>query len=216
MPHPPQPRLAALGAFYAIEKREGNDWRPIADLVSGPALGERVTWTREALSGRAGVDVEERVAASTASLGFFARLLSPVCGAVLLGVEAPQVDALWWQPADGGPLRLAADTWGEPDPAAVLSGVISPLVDRLADEHGVSTQVLWGNAASAAHGAVRMAVQADHSLGRRGLRLVERLFALPELAGTADLGPPFVRRSCCLYYRLPGGGYCGDCVLAHP
>jgi hypothetical protein len=23
----------------------------------------------------------------------------------------------------------------------------------------------------------------------------------------------FRRRSCCLYYRLPGGGYCGDCPL---
>ena len=216
MPHPAQPRLAALGAFYTVQEREGRGWRPVADLVSGAALGERVTWTREALSGRTGVGVEERVAASTASLEFFARLLSPVCGAALLDVEAPDPAALWWQPVDGGPLRLAADSWGAPDPAAVLSGVISPLVDRLAEEHGVSAQVLWGNAASAAHGAVRMAVQADRSLGRRGLQLVEQLFALPELAGTADLGPPFVRRSCCLYYRLPGGGYCGDCVLAHP
>ncbi|MEU7551440.1 (2Fe-2S)-binding protein [Streptomyces sp. NPDC044571] len=23
----------------------------------------------------------------------------------------------------------------------------------------------------------------------------------------------FVRRSCCLYYKVPGGGFCGDCVL---
>ena len=26
-------------------------------------------------------------------------------------------------------------------------------------------------------------------------------------------GPAFTRRTCCLYYRLPGGGLCGDCVL---
>lgn len=27
------------------------------------------------------------------------------------------------------------------------------------------------------------------------------------------LGVAFVRRSCCLYYQVPGGGLCGDCVL---
>ncbi len=26
----------------------------------------------------------------------------------------------------------------------------------------------------------------------------------------------FRRRSCCLYYRVPGGGICGDCVLRRP
>ncbi|MFI1618174.1 (2Fe-2S)-binding protein [Streptomyces lydicus] len=25
--------------------------------------------------------------------------------------------------------------------------------------------------------------------------------------------PAFARRSCCLYYRVPGGGLCADCVL---
>ncbi|MGW5694872.1 (2Fe-2S)-binding protein, partial [Streptomyces asiaticus] len=29
--------------------------------------------------------------------------------------------------------------------------------------------------------------------------------------GTAPLG--YRRRTCCLYYRVPGGGLCGDCVL---
>lgn len=27
------------------------------------------------------------------------------------------------------------------------------------------------------------------------------------------LGVAFLRRSCCLYYKVPGGGLCGDCVL---
>ncbi|ETB34971.1 hypothetical protein N602_27770, partial [Mycobacterium avium subsp. hominissuis 10-5606] len=33
-------------------------------------------------------------------------------------------------------------------------------------------------------------------------------------AGTVT-GPPldFRRASCCLFYRLPGGSVCGDCVL---
>ncbi|ETB50192.1 hypothetical protein O974_04420, partial [Mycobacterium avium 11-0986] len=31
----------------------------------------------------------------------------------------------------------------------------------------------------------------------------------------AVTGPPldFRRASCCLFYRLPGGSVCGDCVL---
>jgi hypothetical protein len=34
-------------------------------------------------------------------------------------------------------------------------------------------------------------------------------------AGTPGTGlPEFRRRSCCLYYRVPGGGLCGDCCLA--
>jgi ferric iron reductase protein FhuF len=26
----------------------------------------------------------------------------------------------------------------------------------------------------------------------------------------------FRRQSCCLYYRLPGGGLCGDCCFQRP
>lgn len=34
------------------------------------------------------------------------------------------------------------------------------------------------------------------------------------LRGTAEFaGGRFRRRSCCLFYQVPGGGYCGDCVL---
>ncbi|WP_068795984.1 (2Fe-2S)-binding protein [Pseudonocardia sp. HH130630-07] len=32
--------------------------------------------------------------------------------------------------------------------------------------------------------------------------------------GAAGSGWSFRRRSCCLYVRVPGGGLCGDCVLA--
>jgi|GEM_PF-1837329 hypothetical protein len=37
-----------------------------------------------------------------------------------------------------------------------------------------------------------------------------RLRGTGQLTGT---GLAFRRRSCCLYYRLPGGGLCGDCCL---
>ena len=207
--------LARLGPFFAVEEVDDGPWRPLDDLLSGPALAERVAWTGEALSARAGVDVEERVAASTASLGIFARLLSPAIGAALLGVKAPEPRSLWWQPVEGGPMRIAATAWGRHLPNEVVDVTIAPLVGRLDSEHGVSAKIGWGNAISAVHGAARMAAQADVGLAPAAGRLLRELLEHPHLAGTAEVGPPFVRRSCCLYYRLPGGGYCGDCVLAH-
>ncbi|GAA1742766.1 (2Fe-2S)-binding protein [Aeromicrobium alkaliterrae] len=208
--------LGDLGAFFVVETLGADPgWRPVADLLEGGALAERVAWTGEALGARAGVEVEERVAASTFSLGIFARLLSPVIGAALLQVEAPAPGSLHWQPVDGGPLRLAAEAWVEPDVGVVLHELLAPIVRRLDAEHGVSPKIGWGNVASAVHGAARMAAQADPRLSESAGALLRRLLDHSLLAGTADVGPPFVRRSCCLYYRLPGGGYCGDCVLAH-
>ncbi|WP_250213408.1 (2Fe-2S)-binding protein [Acrocarpospora catenulata] len=49
-----------------------------------------------------------------------------------------------------------------------------------------------------------------------GERRVAASLELGRLRGTGRFAgePFFVRRSCCLYYRVPGGGTCGDCVLA--
>jgi FhuF 2Fe-2S C-terminal domain len=52
-------------------------------------------------------------------------------------------------------------------------------------------------------------------------QLTARMLALEPLRGTGELVQPdisrprrfLIRRSCCLYYRVPGGGTCGDCVL---
>jgi ferric iron reductase protein FhuF len=44
---------------------------------------------------------------------------------------------------------------------------------------------------------------------------VRGLLSTAPMSGTGSLsvGWGFRRRSCCLYYRVPGGGICGDCVL---
>jgi hypothetical protein len=43
---------------------------------------------------------------------------------------------------------------------------------------------------------------------------VRGLLATSELSGCGDfIGSGFVRNSCCLMYRIPGAGLCGDCVL---
>ncbi len=207
--------LGRLGPFFVVEHPVGPEWRPLSDLLEGPALTERVTWTAAQLGGRSGADVSERVAASIASLGIFARLLSPVIGAVVLDVAAPDPTQLAWRPADSGQIQTAADAWAPPDVTSLLETVVEPLIERLDSAHGVSTQIGRGNAASAINGAAQMIGRADPQLADEAQRVVVDLLQHPALADTATVGPPFVRRSCCLYYRLPGGGYCGDCVLAH-
>ncbi|MBC7271137.1 MAG: (2Fe-2S)-binding protein, partial [Streptomyces sp.] len=77
----------------------------------------------------------------------------------------------------------------------------------------------WGNAASALTGAARQLDRWARAEGRpdvaaRSGALTRRLLADPRLTGTGTLtGTAFRRRSCCLYYRLPGGGLCGDCCF---
>ncbi|MZE70246.1 (2Fe-2S)-binding protein, partial [Streptomyces sp. SID5789] len=52
--------------------------------------------------------------------------------------------------------------------------------------------------------------------GRAGA-LTAGLLAHPLLTGTGTLtGTAFRRRSCCLYYRVPGAGVCGDCCFPRP
>lgn len=211
--------LAALGPFFALNGKEdlaSGTWHSIERIIDGPMLAERITATRTALTEISGTDVSERVAASTFSLGFFARLIAPVAGAVLLGVRAPDHQALRWSVAGPGPLRLVADRWVDPDPGALVSEALAPVVHRLRSEHSLSEQIAWGNGASAWNGAMVMATQARPQFAGPARELLAGVLELPELRDTGCPGPPFVRRSCCLYYQIPGGGYCGDCVLACP
>lgn len=213
----PAAELTALGPFFGVDRATGpGPWRPLRDLLAPPVLAERVAHVHTVLSRLSGVDVEERVAASTMSLGLFARLVSPVLGAGLLGVPlpTPSLDDAWWQPVEQGPWPLALtgpDT--EPRVDDLLTGVLTPLADALAERYSLSQQVLSGNIASAVFGAARMVGVARPDLAAAARDTGAGLLAGP-LAGTGELGEDFVRSSCCLYYRIPGGGYCGDCVLA--
>ncbi|MYT23087.1 Fe-S oxidoreductase, partial [Streptomyces sp. SID7760] len=89
---------------------------------------------------------------------------------------------------------------------------------RLRQRYGVSPKVLRGNAASGLVGALRVLL--DRVPGGPAVSLAAELLAEGGPLGDAGafvheegLGVAFVRRSCCLYYRVPGGGLCGDCVL---
>ncbi|WP_162891037.1 (2Fe-2S)-binding protein [Aeromicrobium sp. A1-2] len=91
-----------------------------------------------------------------------------------------------------------------------------PILAAFASTFALSTQVLWGNVASSLSGAQTMLAAARPDRAAAGGRIIGGLLDQGVLHGTGDLHgvrPGFVRRSCCLFYRLPSAGVCGDCVL---
>ncbi|MFD0507497.1 (2Fe-2S)-binding protein [Streptomyces chiangmaiensis] len=169
---------------------------------------------------------ESRVAASIAHQGLVARLWCAALGCAALYDRVPDLDPRWlhWDPDGSTP----DDLWlGEVHalPVDALDVVVReahlvPLTAALVFRHGVSARLLWGNAGSALAGAVRMIDRWARTGGRvdvaeRARALAAGLFAHPDLSGTLDAATGR-RRSCCLYYRLPGGGLCGDCCFDRP
>jgi FhuF 2Fe-2S C-terminal domain/Ferric iron reductase FhuF-like transporter len=218
--------VAGLGSFFAVGtgRAEVADptWLPLRALWTDPQpLRDRIAHVRRTL------DSDDRVAASIAFQGLAAGLVSaPFAAAVLHGVvPALTPDTLHWRPSASGPLRLWCAA-PEALPTAelaplVLDGHLAPLVAAVRAQVPVSERLLWGNAASALAGATRVLGTARPDAAERAAEVAERLLATGALAGTGELSAPaapdvawtFRRRSCCLYYRVPGGGLCGDCVL---
>ncbi|WP_432155350.1 (2Fe-2S)-binding protein [Streptomyces sp. bgisy153] len=178
---------------------------------------------------------EERVAASVAHQGLAARLWSIALGCAVLYGRLPDLDPrlVRWDPDAGAPddlwltrvRPLPVDRLAE----VVLEGHLEPLAAVVRADHRLAPGLLWGNAASALAGAARQLERWAGDHGRPDLvaatrSLAGRLFAHPLLAGTGRLeasgtgagGPVFRRRSCCLHYRVPGGGVCGDCCFTRP
>ena len=134
----------------------------------------------------------------------------------------PELDPsrTFWRAASPGPILLAAPLMsGLPADAGTVRRVVverhlGPLVAAIGDITSVAEGLLWGNAASALVGALTVLAGARPAGAGTGGRLVAELLDLPPLRGTGTLGPRgFRRNSCCLYYRVPGGGLCGDCAL---
>ncbi|AWT46716.1 (2Fe-2S)-binding protein [Streptomyces actuosus] len=171
---------------------------------------------------------EPRVAASVAHLGLVARLWSaPLACAVLHGA-VPDLDPrlLRWDPDGSAPDDLVLEAV-RPLPAerladVVIDGHLRPLEAALRAGYRLAPGLLRGNAASALTGAARQLERWARAQGRTDAAAQARartaeLLAHPYLAGTGNLtGTAFRRRSCCLYYRVPGGGVCGDCCFVRP
>lgn len=226
---------AEIGRFFVLDRWTPDaGWRPLRELVDRPdVLDERVAAARAMLAGRSRVEVdeiEERATASIVFLGLAARLVSPAFACAVLADRVPdlQLDSLWWQPTVGGPWPLARSEAPGYEPtgdlaqdldAVVLRPIVTPVLEAFGRTFAVSPQVLWGNVASSLAGALTMLRTARPDRAQAATQLVGRLLEHGTLAGTGDLdpaGPSFVRRSCCLFYRVPGAGICGDCVLDEP
>ncbi|MEV1043988.1 (2Fe-2S)-binding protein [Streptomyces sp. NPDC049916] len=218
--------LASVGGFFALRTTPvpGGTHRPLAEMYGGETgpLGMRVDRVADRLAAP-----ERRVAASIAHLGLAARLWSLALGPAALFGRLPALtpDALHWDPLAASPDDLwLAETAELPGTAAhvraeVQSGHLVPLAEAFRREGNISPRLLWGNAGSALAGAVRellvfARVQERPDVAARTRALAAELFDDPDLRSTgAPPGPEFRRRSCCLYWRCPGGGLCGDCVF---
>jgi ferric iron reductase protein FhuF len=151
------------------------------------------------------------------------RLVSPVFAAAVLDGVVPMLSlgSVWWQPVATGPMPIAyrGVAFRPASPARIVEGCIdatvAPLLATLGDRFRVSPKVLWGNAASALGGAFVMLAADRPAHAERAGRLLSELLQLEPLRGMATWnGHALKRRNCCLFYRVPGAGTCGDCVLA--
>ncbi|MFI2371914.1 (2Fe-2S)-binding protein [Streptomyces sp. NPDC018833] len=220
-------RVSAIGPYFAVTtgpRPQAHGFRPMTDLYADPVALEASV---RVVAGRLGTD-QLRVAASTLHLGTASRLWSIALACATLTGRVPNLgpERLWWRMPASGPLDLwlpdPREVDREPHPAlhhAVIVQNLVPWADAVRRASGVSPHTLRGNAASALIGAHRVLLaRAPNSLFPV-VPLVHALLDQPPLAGagthrTTPAEPlAFRRRSCCLYYRVPGAGTCGDCVL---
>lgn len=211
--------VAGLGPFFAVSTDPAEEadplWRPFPDGIAGLV---------EVTAARIGTG-EARVAASTAQLGLAARLWSPVLGCALVhGVVpslaplrhravAPGVVPLWLPEVRGqrvdGPVEAAEAVY-----RSVVDEQLEGINAAVRGHARVAAGLLWGNTASALVGTLRVVAMARPELTGRCDALAGRLLGMGRLRDAAVTdGPRFRRRSCCLYYRVPGGGLCGDCCF---
>ncbi|MFF3534361.1 (2Fe-2S)-binding protein [Streptomyces sp. NPDC002466] len=217
---------APMGGFFVLRTGAPPDGapRPLAELYAGESapLTDRIDTVAARLR-----TSERRVAASIAHLGLASRLWSVALGsAALTGVfPALTPGLLRWAPERTAPDDLwLEDTVPLPGTARrireeVQYGHLVPLAEAIHRDGPLSERLLWGNAGSALAGSLRQLVTWARThrrpdVGARARALTAELFDHPDLRDTgAPHDPAFRRRSCCLYYRVPGGGLCGDCVL---
>ncbi|MFJ4578329.1 (2Fe-2S)-binding protein [Streptomyces echinatus] len=237
------PGLAALrplGGFFVLRTAPGTaaagaaPWRlpALADGYAGaaPDVHRDPVASRVAAVGQRLRTREVRVAASIAQQGLAARLWSAALGCAVLYGRLPDLDPrlLRWDVLATAPDDLwLTELRPLPGDAAALTGMVlhghlEPLAATLRARYGVAAGLLWGNAGSALAATARelgrwARVHGRTDVAARTRALTGELFDHPLLSATGvRTGTAFRRRSCCLYYRVPGGGLCGDCCLTRP
>jgi hypothetical protein len=218
---------AGMGPFFVVSlTAAGPGWCPAAEVYADGLAGP-IRSTAQQL----GV-TEARVAAATVHLGYAARLWSPVLYCALRWGLVPDLAEL--RLATSPSIRLSLPEprgWradGPDELAALAYRVVAdqhlePLASGLTVK--IAGRLLHGNAAAAMTAALRMLVTSEPApghpaqpgLGAAAKAMAQTLLGTGILRGTGALTGPgleFRRRSCCLFYRVPGGGLCGDCALA--
>ncbi|BBX97374.1 (2Fe-2S)-binding protein [Mycobacterium lacus] len=206
--------ISSYGGFFALTV--GGDaagWHPVArsyadgfaDLIDVTVARYRTT--------------EPRIGASLVHLGHAARLWSPVLACVLGHGAVPDLTEL--QRADDGAQLRLPEPVGNPAPPSpellyriVVQDHMEPLAAGLRVK--LAPRLLSGNVASALVGASRALLSVRPDLRGPIVQTTNDLLDIGKLAGSGVITSPdldFRRRSCCLYYRLPDGGKCGDCPL---
>ncbi|MFF1648299.1 (2Fe-2S)-binding protein [Streptomyces sp. NPDC058240] len=217
---------ASVGGFFALRTTAPPDGahRPLARLYAGESAP--LTARIDTVAARLGTS-ERRVAASVAHLGLASRLWSVALGPAALTGRFPGLapGALHWDPQHPAPDDLWLDgAESLPGTACRIREVVQyghlvPLAEAIHRDGPLSDRLLWGNAGSALAGALRqlLAWARTHrrpDVAARARALSAELFDHPDLRNTgAPHDAAFRRRSCCLYYRAPAGGLCGDCVF---
>jgi hypothetical protein len=223
-------RTAALGEYFELPVAGEDDWQSIRTLFEPAVMSDFVARTRVAIAESARCDpgvITIKTAASAFQLGVVARLLSPVVGAATCFGAVPLLDprSVRWQSTPGHTPRFAitsVDWVKTPTPSnaaaaistSVLAAIFTPLNEHLRTLTALSPQVSWGNVISAANGAVTVLAMSQPRQEPRGRTLVRELADTDQLAETATFADgTFLRRSCCLFYQVPGSGLCTVCVL---
>jgi hypothetical protein len=206
---------ASYGGFFALTV--GGDaagWHPVAqsyaegcvDLIDATVRRYRTT--------------DLRIGASLVHLAHATRLWSPVLACAIGHGVIPDLDDL--QRADAGAQLRLPEPVGQPvaspEPDALYRIVVGEHLGPLAAGLPVklAPALLAGNIASALVGAARALLSARPDLRAAIVETTRSLLDTGVLAGSGVLTTPqlgFRRRSCCLFYRLPCGSLCGDCVL---
>ncbi|WKG02932.1 (2Fe-2S)-binding protein [Mycolicibacterium sp. HK-90] len=207
---------ASYGGFFAIAVGGDPDgWIPVqccyddgcADLVR--ATAERYGAT------------DLRISASLVQFSHASRLWSPILATALGHGVVPDLGGLQ-RAATSTDLRLPVPRGRAVDRDRPLSEQLYRLVveDHLEPLAAglrvkMAPGLLYGNAAAALVAAADQLARARPELRAAAVAAVESLLATGKLDRSGELaGLSFRRRSCCLFYRTPGGSYCGDCALA--
>ncbi|ORB02707.1 ABC transporter [Mycolicibacter minnesotensis] len=223
--------LSSVSSYFAVSTglSDEADWRPVAQLYSDPEL---LAGTLSHVQERIGAP-DLRVAASTFFLGYAARLWSIGLGGLAEHGLLIDLDPERLCYADSaGTIRLHLTNplaWQDSTGSDVLEATLAdmlvtrhlkPLVAAVRAITPISERLLLGNAASAALGAARalswhhgadLATEPSWALARR---MCEHEY-LNSAVCFSDSGTDYRRNSCCLFYRTPGSGLCGDCALTH-